>query len=157
MDHFLDFVFMCSLLIGYSFLLHGPAKQIVYFLIPVAGCFMVSSYLAFGATNEFKITFLGAGPTEMRIYFIILNFLIIFFGTGWLERILPFVFAIIFVSMCIVVYRTQKYIWKIDMAEKKQGARTGRKWRIKNSVIFGPHTGPISAVNACLREFRWSV
>jgi phosphatidylglycerophosphate synthase len=118
MDHFLDFVFMSALLIGYSFLFEGPAKQMIYFLIPVAGCFMVSSYLAFGATNEFKITFLGAGPTEIRIYFIILNFLIICFGTGWLAKILPFIFAIIFVLMCIVVYRTQKYVWNIDMADK---------------------------------------
>jgi phosphatidylglycerophosphate synthase len=119
MDHFLDFVFMSALLIGYSFLVASPAKQMVYFLIPIAGCFMVSSYLAFGATNEFKITFLRAGPTEMRIYFIILNFLIICFGTAWLERILPFIFAMIFILMCIVVYRTQKYIWNIDMADKK--------------------------------------
>ena len=127
MDHFLDYVFMCSVLIGYAMLFDGLDRLLFLLLIPIFGSFMVNSYLSFAATNEFKITFLGAGPTEMRIYFIILNFLIIFFGTGWLERILPFVFAIIFVSMCIVVYRTQKYIWKIDMAEKKQGARTGRK------------------------------
>ena len=119
MDHFLDFVFMSSLLIGYSFLLGSPAKQMVYFLIPVSGCFMVSSYLAFGATNEFKITFLGAGPTEMRIYFIFLNFLIILFGTGWIEKILVYIFAAAIIMMCIVVYRTQKYIWNIDMADKK--------------------------------------
>ena len=120
MDHFLDFVFMCSLLIGYSFLFNSPAKQIVYFFIPVAGCFMVSSYLAFGATNEFKITFLGAGPTEMRIYFIILNFLIICFGTGWIEKIIIYIFVITLIVMCIVVYRTQKYIWNIDITEKRK-------------------------------------
>ena len=73
MDHFLDFVFMSSVLIGYSFLLEGLSKELVYVLIPVFGCFMVSSYLAFGATGEFKITYLGFGPTEIRICFIILN------------------------------------------------------------------------------------
>ncbi len=35
MDHFLDFVFMSSVLIGYSFLLDGSNRQIVYLLIPV--------------------------------------------------------------------------------------------------------------------------
>jgi phosphatidylglycerophosphate synthase len=120
MDHFLDFVFMCSVLIGYSFLLDGVNKQIVYLLIPVFGCFMVSSYLAFGATNEFKITFLGAGPTEIRIYFIILNCLIIFFGIGWIEKILAYILAIAVIIMCIVVYRTQKYIWNIDMKDKNE-------------------------------------
>ena len=117
MDHFLDFVFMSSVLIGYSFLLDGSNKQIVYFLIPVSGCFIVSSYLAFGATNEFKVTYLGTGPTEIRIYFIILNCLIIWFGIGWVEKILVYILIVSIAVLCIVVYRTQKYIWKIDMAE----------------------------------------
>ncbi len=118
MDHLLDFVFMCSILIGYSFLLTTAGRQILYLLVPVFGCFMVSSYLAFGATGEFKITFLGAGPTEIRIYFIILNCLIIFFGTAWIEKILPYALAIFVAILCVVVFRTQKYIWKTDMADK---------------------------------------
>ncbi|MCX5638265.1 MAG: hypothetical protein NTX52_11325 [Planctomycetota bacterium] len=118
MDHFLDFVFMSSVLIGYSFLLDGVNRQIVYLLIPAFGCFMVSSYLAFGATNELKITYLGAGPTEIRIYFIILNCLIIWFGIGWIEKILVYILVISIAVLCIVVYRTQRYIWKMDMAEK---------------------------------------
>jgi archaetidylinositol phosphate synthase len=119
MDHFLDYVFICSVLIGYSFILDGLSRQLVYLLIPVFGCFLVSSYLAFGATNEFKITFLGAGPTEIRIYIILLNFLLIIFGTAWIEKILPYILLISIAVMCIVVYRTQKYIWKMDMAEKR--------------------------------------
>jgi phosphatidylglycerophosphate synthase len=119
MDHFLDFVFMCSVLIGYSFLLDGPSRQIIYLLIPVSGCFMVSSYLAFGATNEFKITYLGTGPTEVRIYFILLNCLILAFGVGWIEKILLYILIAAIVLLCVVVYRTQKYIWRIDMAEKR--------------------------------------
>ncbi len=119
MDHFLDLVFMSSVLIGYSFLLDGSNRQIVYLLIPVSGCFIVSSYLAFGATNEFKVTYLGTGPTEIRIYFIILNCLIIWFGIGWVEKILVYILVVSIAVLCIIVYRTQKYIWKIDMAEKK--------------------------------------
>jgi phosphatidylglycerophosphate synthase len=119
MDHFLDYVFICSVLIGYSFIIDGLGRQIVYILIPVFGCFLVSSYLAFGATNEFKITFLGAGPTEIRIYIILLNVLLIIFGTAWIEKILPFILFISIAIMCIVVYRTQKYIWNMDMAEKR--------------------------------------
>ncbi len=88
MDHFLDFAFMSSIFIGYSFLVEGVSKEIVYLFIVVFGCFMVSSYLAFGATNEFKITYLGAGPTEIRIWFIVLNFLIMRFGTGFIEKVL---------------------------------------------------------------------
>ncbi len=119
MDHLLDFVFMSSILIGYSFLFEGINKQLVYLLIPVFGCFMVSSFLSFGATGEFKITYLAAGPTEIRIYFIILNFLIMIFGTGWLAKILIYLLPVSIVVLCIVVYRTQKYIWKLDMQTKK--------------------------------------
>ena len=120
MDHLLDFVFMCAILIGYSFLFEGFNRQIVYFLIPIFGCFMVSSYLAFGATGEFKITYLWSGPTEMRIWFIILNVLIIMLGVGFIEKILIYILLASILFLCIVVYRTQKYIWKIDKAEAKR-------------------------------------
>jgi len=119
MDHLLDFVFMCSIFIGYSFLVDGLSKEIVYLLIVVFGCFMVSSYLAFGATNEFKITYLWAGPTEIRIWFIILNCLIMKFGTGFIEKVLIYILVLSIVLLCIVVYRTQKYIWNIDMQNKR--------------------------------------
>jgi len=119
MDHFLDFVFMCSLLIGYSFLLDGANRQIVYLLVPIFGAFMASSFLSFGATNEFKITYLGTGPTEMRIWFIILNCAIIFFGIGWIEILLPWILGLSIAFLCFVVFRTQKYIWNIDMADKQ--------------------------------------
>jgi len=119
MDHFLDFVFMSSVLIGYSFLLEGFNKQIVYFLIPIFGCFMASSFLAFGATGEFKITYLRTGPTEIRICFVILNCLLIWFGTAWIEKLLICIFILSIITLCIVIYRTQKYIWRIDMKNKR--------------------------------------
>jgi phosphatidylglycerophosphate synthase len=119
MDHFLDFVFMSSVFIGYSFLVEGLNERIVYLLIPVFGCFMVSSYLAFGATNEFKITYLWTGPTEIRIWFFILNCLIIKFGTGFIEKILIYILVLSVVFLCLVVYRTQKYIWNIDLQNRR--------------------------------------
>jgi phosphatidylglycerophosphate synthase len=121
MDHFLDFVFMCSLFIGYSFLAEGLNRQIVYLLILVFGCFMMNSYLSFGATNEFKITYLWAGPTEIRIWFVVLNCLMIKFGTGFVEKILVYILVLSVVFLCVVVYRTQKYIWNIDMQNKRIG------------------------------------
>ncbi|MHC4646545.1 MAG: CDP-alcohol phosphatidyltransferase family protein [Planctomycetota bacterium] len=121
MDHLLDFVFMSSVLIGYSFLFEGASRQLVYLFIPVFGSFVVSSYLAFGATNEFKITYLGAGPTEIRIYFIILNCLIIWFGAGWIEKTLVYILVLSVVVLLVVVFRTQRHIWKIDMMEKRSG------------------------------------
>jgi phosphatidylglycerophosphate synthase len=118
MDHFLDFVFMCALFIGYSFLVEGTSKALVFLLIPVFGSFMASSFLSFGATGEFKITYLGAGPTEIRIAFIVLNCLLIWFGTAWIEKLLLFILILAVIFLCVVVYRTQAYIWKIDMQDK---------------------------------------
>ncbi len=123
MDHLLDFVFMCCLFIGYSFLLEGTSKQIVYLFVPVFGCFMASSFLSFAATNEFKITYLGTGPTEIRIGFIVLNALIIFFGTAWIEKLLAYILAAAIVLLCVVVFRTQKYIWNTDMKNKADRGR----------------------------------
>lgn len=119
MDHFLDFVFMCSVFIGYSFLADGLSRTVVFLLIPVFGCFMLNSYLSFGATGEFKITYLWAGPTEIRIWFFILNCLIIRFGTGFIEKILIYILVLSLVFLCVVVYRTQRYIWDVDMQNKK--------------------------------------
>ena len=108
MDHFLDYVFICSLLAGYTFLLSGIYKYMLFMLIPVSGAFMVSSFLSFAATNEFKITYLGMGPTEMRIVFIILNSLIMGLGTGFMLKALPYILVTAAIIMCVVVYRTDR-------------------------------------------------
>ena len=121
MDHFLDFVFMSSILIGYSFLFEGFNKEIMYLLIPVSGCFMVSSYLAFGATGELKITYLGMGPTEIRICFILLNCFFIWLGTAWMEKVLIYILLAGLIALCIAVYRTQRYIWSVDKRTREGG------------------------------------
>ena len=118
MDHFLDFVFMCSVFIGWAYLFEGRNHQLLWFMSLGMGCLMVNAFLGFGATNEFKITYLGTGPTEMRLYFIILNAVITFFGTGWLEKSLVYIFVAFWVGICVVIWRTQRAIWKLDMAIK---------------------------------------
>ncbi len=120
MDHFLDFIFMCSILIGYAVLFEGLYRNIFLVLIPIFGAFMVNSYLSFAATTEFKITFLGMGPTELRLLIIILNTMIIIFGTGFVKKTLLFVPLFTMIALIIVVYRTQKYIWQIDMEDKRR-------------------------------------
>ena len=80
MDHFLDYVFQCGLIIG---CLDRPtrrqARVVVFRILAITSGYMVNSFLCFAATNEFEIYFLGIGPTEIRIYFILLNSFIIFF------------------------------------------------------------------------------
>jgi archaetidylinositol phosphate synthase len=119
MDHFLDFVFMCAVLIGYALLFDDRSRTLFLMLVPVYGALMVNSYLSFAATNEFKITFLGLGPTEVRLLLILLNTTIIRFGTTFVAVALPYAFAAGVVVVVVVVYRTQKYIWRIDMDDKR--------------------------------------
>ncbi len=120
MDHFLDFVFLCSALLGYALLFDGLHRLLFLILIPIFGAFMVNSYLSFAATSEFKITFLGTGPTELRLALIVLNTAIIFAGTDFVEAVLPFALPFAGIGLAVVVFRTQKYIWRIDMEDKRQ-------------------------------------
>jgi archaetidylinositol phosphate synthase len=123
MDHFLDYIFLCSLLIGYSFIFKDEYNTLFYILVSY-GAFMVNSYLSFGATNEFRISYYLIGPTEMRLAFIITNILIIFSHDKVpLNSFLPAIFWISIVGLIIVVYQAQKMIWKKDMAEKNKNPR----------------------------------
>ncbi len=79
---------------------------------------MVNSYLAFGATNEFKIAYLKIGPTEMRLLFIIINTLLIVFHKTYLVGFLPFVLLFASAGLGVAVYTTQKEIWAKDMEVK---------------------------------------
>ena len=124
MDHFLDYVFLCGILMGYALLFDGLHRTIFFILMPILGAFVVNSYLSFAATNQFKITFLGMGPTEVRLALILLNTAIIAFGTGFVARVLPGVPVVATAALVVVVYRTQRYIWRIDMEDKQRRCRT---------------------------------
>lgn len=80
---------------------------------------MVNSFLSFAATNEFEISYLKIGPTEIRILFIIINTLYIFFGKTYLFFALPLSFALTVIGLIVVVYKTQKRLWEIDMKNKE--------------------------------------
>jgi len=119
MDHFLDYIFLCSILIAYMFIVPDDMKWVLFFILALFGAFMVNSYLSFAATNEFKIEYLKIGPTEVRFGFIIVNTLWLVLGHTYLKFTLPFVLVASIVSLTFTVYKTQKYIWGIDMECKK--------------------------------------
>lgn len=120
MDHLLDYLFMGCIVMGYAFLVSEHSRFLLLVLAFLFGVFMAASFLSFAATNEFKVTYLGVGPTEIRIFFIFVNACIIAFGAGWFERSLPYVLGLSIGILCIVIYRTQKYIWNLDMTEKRR-------------------------------------
>jgi phosphatidylglycerophosphate synthase len=120
MDHFLDYFFLCAILIGYGFLLPDEDKYILFFVQALLAGFMVHSFLAFAATNKFKIAHMAIGPTEIRILFIVINTLLILFGKTHLAAALPYALGFSAIGLCVVVYQAQKEIWELDMEKKRQ-------------------------------------
>lgn len=118
MDHFLDYVFMCSFVVSYFYLV--PDYNLIYLfgLVAVFGGFMVNAFLSFSATNEFRIEFFGIGPTNARAGFIAINTYVILVSRLQVVSLLPYVFFLSLFALALVVYRTEKRIWKIDMAAK---------------------------------------
>jgi hypothetical protein len=87
-------------------------------LLALTGAHMTHSFLAFAATNEFRIAFHGLGPTEMRLAFIVINAFIIFTWPALYEFTLPALTLIVLAGLAFVVYGTQKKLWETDMAAK---------------------------------------
>ena len=118
MDHFLDFVFLCALIVAYYVI--APDGHAVWFmlLLGLTGAHMVHSFLAFAATNEFRIAFHGVGPTEMRLAFIIINGFITVTWPRFYEITLPALTLAVLLGLVYVVFTTQRRLWQIDMAAK---------------------------------------
>ena len=125
MDHLLDYLFMCSLLVGYSLIVPEQARYQMLFMLAVFGGFMVNSFLTFAATNKFRISHLKFGPTEFRIALIIANALISLFGAKLFVKALPYVTVGGFVALYALVYRTQKKIWQADMQQRDAVSERG--------------------------------
>ena len=123
MDHFLDYILLCSILISYSFTL--PSNYINYslFTLMIIGAFMVNSYLYFGAVGKFKINYYGFGPTEVRAAFIIFNAIVIFATPAQLAPFFPWALGAAIAGLIFVVYNEQRDIWEMDMKEKKKGKK----------------------------------
>ncbi len=118
MDHFLDYVFQSAIVIGYA-IIAPPGLQFYFFgILLLTGGFMVNSFLWFAATNRFEISYLGVGPTEIRILNILLNASITFLGTSWWPVTVPIFFAVFLVGLTVLTFITQKRLWRIDMEAK---------------------------------------
>ena len=118
MDHFLDYIFLCSLVfVGY--MISPAGLEIWYFaLLVILGGFMVNSFLAFGASNEFQIYHYGIGPTEMRLVFILINTYIIFFGTSSFNILLPLTVILCCIALVINTLQIHTKLWQYDMQVK---------------------------------------
>lgn len=122
MDHFLDFLFLCSL-VFVGFMISPPGLEIWYFaLLVILGAYMVNSFLSFAATNCFEIYYYGVGPTEARVLFILINTFVIYWGTRHFDILLPLAAMLCLLGLIINTCRIHKKLWAEDM--KAKGNRT---------------------------------
>jgi phosphatidylglycerophosphate synthase len=122
MDHLFDYAFLCSILIGYSFLLPQRAIFSMMLVLCVFSAFMFHTFLMLAATEEFKVSFAVFGPTELRLALIIINGLLVRFGTRGLKGALPYIAGCGTVALALLAYRAQKRLWKSDMQAKAASA-----------------------------------
>ena len=119
MDHLLDYFFLCSILIGYAFILPESSRLQLMIMLALFAAYDFSTFLAFAATDELKISHLKFGPTEFRLALIIINGLLITFGIRYMISGLKWVNAGAAVGLVFLIYGTQKKIWAQDMKGRK--------------------------------------
>ena len=99
-DHFLDYIFACSIIFGYHLYLQGSANyNPLYILIISSG----------------KI-----GPSEARMLVVLFNISLILFGNSWIIFILPYIAIAEALALITVTIRLQKELWQIDMKLKEE-------------------------------------
>lgn len=123
MDHLLDYFFLASVIIGYAFILPESSRYQLLFMLMLFGAYDMSTFLAFAALEELKISYLKFGPTEFRLGLVVINGLLVQFGTRHMVSGLKYVNVGAFIGLCVLVFRTQKKAWQIDMARKTGIAR----------------------------------
>lgn len=125
MDHLLDYFFLCSILIGYAFILPDHSRLQLLVMLALFAAYDFSTFLAFSAMDKLQISYLKFGPTEFRLALIIINALLIVFGTKHMISGLKWVNAGAAVGLGFLIYGTQKKIWHLDM-ETRQANQPAR-------------------------------
>ncbi|HEX3251569.1 MAG TPA: CDP-alcohol phosphatidyltransferase family protein [Pyrinomonadaceae bacterium] len=119
MDHLLDYFWLCSIIIGYAFILPERSRFQILILLALVSGYEVSTFLALTATDRFKISYLRLGPTEFRIAIIIINALLVQYGTRKMIGGLKYVNIGGAIGLALMVYKTHKVIWALDMEQKR--------------------------------------
>jgi len=139
MDHLLDYFFLASVIIGYAFILPERSRFQLLLMLVLFGAYHMSTFLAFAAIEELKISYLKFGPTEFRVALVVINALLIRYGTGQMISGLKYVNAGALIGLCVLVYKTHKKIWQVDMA-RKHGASRARVSEVPSATerYIGP-------------------
>ncbi len=135
MDHLLDYFFLCSVIIGYSFILPERSRYQLLLMLALFGAYDFSTFLAFAATDRLKISYLKFGPSEFRLALIVINTLLILFGTRYMISGLKYVNAGATIGLCLLIYKTQKAVWRLDMGRREKAETSKRTAIAENTSL----------------------
>ena len=107
MDHFLDYIFLCAIIIGYSFLLPSTYFFLTLLCLTFTAGFMVHAFMDFAITNNFKISCNQFGVSEMRWVLILFNILLMILGKGLFDQD--------FSILCRGIFFWIMYFWSIPL------------------------------------------
>jgi phosphatidylglycerophosphate synthase len=120
MDHLLDYVFLCAILIGYGLMLPERSQYLMTWTLAIAGGFMVNTFLEYGATGQFRLSYARLGPIEIRLIFISINMTLLTFGRASLLAKMPSVLLVAAGALVGLVCRTQRRLWRLDTAGRSR-------------------------------------
>ena len=96
-------------------MLKDSDRPLVFGALILTGAFMVHAFLSFAATGEFKPSFRGIGPTEIRLAFVGINVLACFMGVIFIRYGLATLTVLSLIILPVIVYGTQRRLRQIDL------------------------------------------
>lgn len=129
MDHFLDYIFVSSQVFGMFLYLPSHFSPYLILIQIFWSGVMINSFLYFGVTNQFRISYTKLGPTEFRIAAVGLFVLGYVFGLETFRYILPVVAVASGGVLCAVLYDSHRNIWALDMVAKAEQEKVLKKKR----------------------------
>ena len=107
-------------------------------MLALFGAYEMSTFLAFAAVGKLKISYLKFGPTEFRLALVIINALLIRYGTRHMIGGLKYVNAGAAVGLGAMIYTNHRKIWQIDMAQKDGDAQSAQSHDSIKDITIHP-------------------
>lgn len=118
MDHLLDYIFLISSFVAWSYVMPVDLMKEFFVLIIIANILFFQVFVSIPVTQAFTISFNKIGPTEYRLFACIAVLMLIYLPDA-LYYALPMLIIFLSVACVFLIYNTQKKLWKKDMENKR--------------------------------------
>jgi hypothetical protein len=80
-------------------------------MLAIFAGYEVTTFLGFAATDRLNISFLKLGPTEFRLAVIVINALLVAYGTRKMVNGLKYVNIGAVIVLAVIVFKTHRVVW----------------------------------------------